>query len=58
MLNHTSNTSEWIKDDPDCVFTIDNTPALNSTLLVDCEIYNWGESVKKGELEGYNKNKV
>ena len=55
VLNHTSNTSAWIKDDPDAVFTVDNTPALASTLLVDCAIFDWGEKIKKGQLEGYNK---
>lgn len=40
------------------MFTIDNTPILNSTLLVDCTIFDWGERIKKGELEGFNKKKI
>ena len=58
VLNHTSNTSEWIKDDPDAVYTVENTPSLSATLRVDCAIHEWGERIKSGQLEGYNKNTI
>lgn len=48
VLNHTSNTSEWIREDRDAVFTVENTPSLAVTLLVDTAIYEWGEKIKRG----------
>jgi hypothetical protein len=47
ILNHTSFDSEWIKSEPDAVYTIDNTPMLYPSFLVDSTIFDWGEEVKE-----------
>lgn len=47
ILNHTSFDSEWIQSQPDAVYTVDNTPMLYPSFLVDMTIFEWGEEVKE-----------
>jgi glycogen debranching enzyme len=47
ILNHTSFDSEWVKDSPNAVFTVKNTPMLHTAFIVDQVIYEWGEEVKE-----------
>lgn len=43
ILNHTSFDSVWIQSQPDAVYTVDNTPMLYPSFLVDMTIFEWGE---------------
>ena len=47
VLNHCSADAEWIKDYPDAVYTLKNSPMLYTAYLVDDVIYEWGEEVKE-----------
>lgn len=47
ILNHTSFDSDWVKDSPESVFTVENTPMLYTAFLVDQVIFEWGEEVKE-----------
>lgn len=55
MLNHTSTSSQWLKSDPDAVYTVENTPHLASTFELDRAIFNWGNRITAGTLEEYPK---
>ena len=46
VLNHTSLDSEWITEDANAVFTLKNTPMLNSAYELDIALRNWGEGIK------------
>ena len=35
LLNHTSSDSEWLNDDDDSYYSIQNTPHLKSALILD-----------------------
>lgn len=53
VMNHTSPNSEWIKEHPECGFTIENTPHLAPALFVDQLLAQISNEIAQGKNEQF-----
>jgi len=48
VLNHAANESEWIAENPQCVYNLVNAPHLKPAFLLDCLLARFSKEVADG----------
>jgi len=48
VLNHAANESEWIAENPHCVYNLVNTPHLRPAFLLDCVLARFSKEIADG----------
>jgi len=48
VLNHAANESQWIAENPQCVYNLVNTPHLRPAFLLDCLLARLSQEIADG----------
>ena len=48
VLNHAANESQWIAENPQCVYNLVNTPHLRPAFLLDCLLARFSKEIADG----------
>jgi len=48
VLNHAANESQWIAENPQCVYNLVNTPHLKPAFLLDCLLARFSREIADG----------
>jgi glycogen debranching enzyme len=58
VLNHTADNSQWIVDQPDATYNLENTPHLYSAWLLDEAIQDFSDEFIEGKVLGELKSSI
>ena len=58
ILNHTSYDSEWLLDNPDSFYNLENTPQLGSAYALDDAMYQFSINLAQGLIPEYKDTYV
>jgi len=53
VLNHIANESEWLAENPQCVYNLVNAPHLKPAFLLDCMLARFSKEIADGLWSDY-----